>query len=129
MTTMPPPTKRRRSNSAASTLSIEPSERKAEPDTSSTSDLKSLKQHEKIWFEDGSIVLATDAHLYCVHKSVLANSSSVFKDMLALPNAEGTADSQGSGKGDWWEGKPVVKMFGDSDESVYHLLMALYNRK
>ncbi len=40
--------------------------------------------HDELWYEDGNILLATDAHLYRVHKSVLAKQSTVFKDMFEL---------------------------------------------
>ncbi len=42
--------------------------------------------HEELWYEDGNIQLATDAHLYRVHKSVLIKQSTAFKDMFELPN-------------------------------------------
>ncbi len=89
------------------------------------------KPHMGLWFEDGSIVLATDVHLYRLHKSVLANYSTVFKDMLELSNGEGAMDTESTDtlNRDSWEGMPLVKMAGDSDENVYHLLMTLYNRK
>ncbi|KLO07732.1 hypothetical protein SCHPADRAFT_909207 [Schizopora paradoxa] len=91
-------------------------------------DLSKLKQHEKLWFEDGNIVLATDVHLYSVHRGVLAKHSTVFKDMLDLPNVGNTLRPEvGSiANGDSWEGKPLVRMVGDSDEDVYHILTALY---
>ncbi|KLO07728.1 hypothetical protein SCHPADRAFT_836207 [Schizopora paradoxa] len=94
-------------------------------------DLSKLKQHEKLWFEDGNIVLATDVHLYSVHRGVLALNSTVFKDMLELPNIGTTSNSAAGGTaiGDSWEGKPLVRMVGDSDEDVYHLLKALYDIK
>ncbi|KLO06820.1 hypothetical protein SCHPADRAFT_932844 [Schizopora paradoxa] len=115
------------SNTSADTHAFEDALQHGKPS------ITNLKHHDVLWYEDGSIVLATDEHLYCVHKSFLASSSSVFKDMLAMPNAESvmTVGSQGTHMGkdeDIYEGKPVVRMFGDSDENVYHLLMALYDR-
>ncbi|KLO07726.1 hypothetical protein SCHPADRAFT_945018 [Schizopora paradoxa] len=90
---------------------------------------QNLKQHESLWFEDGSIVLTTDVHLYCVHRCVLARNSTVFKDMLELPNVGITPDPNVGGISDGidWEGKPLVKMVGDSDEDVYRILMVLYD--
>ncbi|KLO06814.1 hypothetical protein SCHPADRAFT_945780 [Schizopora paradoxa] len=95
-----------------------------EPLPQEKNSLSDLKRDENLWFEDGSIVLATDVHLFCVHKSILANNSSVFKDMLAMPSGGGTGSSD---EEDTYEGKPVVKMVGDSDDDVRYLLMALYN--
>lgn len=92
-------------------------------------DLSKLKQRENLWFEDGNIVLATEVHLYSVHRGVLARNSTVFKDMLELPNVGNTSNLEvgGIAVGDSWEGKPLVKMVGDDDEDVYHLLKALYD--
>ncbi|KLO07730.1 hypothetical protein SCHPADRAFT_881260 [Schizopora paradoxa] len=91
--------------------------------------LPTLKKHETLWFEDGNIVLATDVHLYCVHRGVLAKNSTVFKDMLDLANVGSTSKIEMSGNvtDDSWEGNPLVRMIGDSDEDVYHVLMALYD--
>ncbi|KLO06257.1 hypothetical protein SCHPADRAFT_946238 [Schizopora paradoxa] len=92
--------------------------------------LKQPKPHEKLWYDDGSIVLATDVHLYRVHKSILAQYSTVFKDMLDIPTGDGSrADEGGIVSAERWDGLPLVRMAGDSDEDVYHLLMALYNRE
>ena len=90
-----------------------------------------LKRHESLWFEDGNVVLATDVHVYCVHRGVLARNSTVFKDMLELPNVGNTSNLEAGGveSGDSWEGKPLVRMVGDSDEDVYHILMAIYDVK
>ncbi len=85
--------------------------------------------HKKLWFEDGSIVLATDVHLYRVHKSTLASNSAVFSDMLDLKNVEGAVGSIDAASGASWEGLPLVQMFGDSDDNVSYLLMTLYNRE
>ncbi|KLO06817.1 hypothetical protein SCHPADRAFT_860940 [Schizopora paradoxa] len=88
--------------------------------------ISNLKRDENLWFEDGSIVLATDVHLFCVHKSLLAKNSSIFRDMLEMPSG-GESDSQMVDGEDYYEGKPIVKMVGDSDDDVRYLLMALYN--
>lgn len=122
---MAPRAKRPRSDSNSAEESVESAASATTvPDANS-----SLKPHEKLWFEDGSIVLATDVHLYCVHKSFLANNSKVFKDMLELPNIGGGELGKGAANVDQWAGMPLVKMVGDSDENVFHLLMALYNRE
>ncbi|KLO06255.1 hypothetical protein SCHPADRAFT_1002445 [Schizopora paradoxa] len=84
--------------------------------------------HETLWHDDGNIVLATDAYLYRVHKSVLAKNSAVFRNMFMLPGdgTEGGAAGLGDGL---WDGVPMVKMAGDDDVDVYNFLMALYDRK
>ena len=115
---MSPPPKRARTGDASS-----------ETEKMDVEDLSKLKKHEKLWFEDGNIVLATDVHLYSVHRGVLAWNSTVFKDMLELPNVGNTSNSAADDTaiGDSWEGKPMVRMVGDHDEDVYHILMAIYD--
>ncbi|KLO07727.1 hypothetical protein SCHPADRAFT_894416 [Schizopora paradoxa] len=113
----PPPKRARTGDTSSETIAME------------VEDLSKLKQHEKLWFEDGNIVLATDVHLYCVHRGILALNSTVFKDMLELPNVGNTSKSAEDGitTGDSWEGKPLVRMVGDRDGDVYHILMAIYD--
>lgn len=117
---MPPRPKRRRISSSSS------------ESTDGEDSLWNLqpKPHKTLWFKDGSIVLATDSHLYRVHKSVLAKYSSVFEDMFEFPaGGRGGAGDAAYADESEWDGLPLVKMVGDSDESVYHLLMTLYDRE
>lgn len=88
--------------------------------------------HETLWHEDGNIVLVTDMFLYRVHKSILANQSSVFRDMFQMPTVAAGDTSGAAGPSpisEEWNGIPTVKMAGDEDEDVYNLLMTLYDRK
>lgn len=82
------------------------------------------RPHDDFWFNDGSIVLATDVHLYRVHKSVLSRYSKVFKEMFEIP----TGDSDAANT-ERWEDVPIVRMAGDTDEGVCLLLKALYGMK
>ncbi len=79
------------------------------------------QQHKELWYEDGSIVLASDVHLYRVHKSMLVKHSTVLSNMFDVP-------SEGANT-DLLDGIPIVKMHGDSDEEIFILLKSLYNRK
>ncbi|KLO07733.1 hypothetical protein SCHPADRAFT_1001440 [Schizopora paradoxa] len=114
----PPPSKRARTSSTS-----------GDTNRMEFEELTKLKRRENMWFEDGNIVLATDVHLYCVHRGVLARNSTFFKEMLELPNVGNTSNSEVGSieNGDSWEGKPLVRMVGDRDEDVYHILMALYD--
>ncbi|KLO05409.1 hypothetical protein SCHPADRAFT_839455, partial [Schizopora paradoxa] len=78
------------------------------------------RPHEEVWFSDGSIVLATDLHLYRVHKGMLAKYSKVLSDMFEFPTGDEDANTER------WEDVPIVHMVGDSDEEVRLLLKALY---
>lgn len=44
-------------------------------------------RHSTLWFEDGNIVLVTDAENvgFKVHRSILARQSLVFRDMFEIP--------------------------------------------
>ena len=79
------------------------------------------KPHEKLWFSDGTIVLATDVHMYRVHKGMLAKYSTVRSDMFEMPTGESNTDC--------WEGVPIVRMVGDKDEEISNLLEALFDRQ
>ncbi|KAJ7611817.1 hypothetical protein FB45DRAFT_1065830 [Roridomyces roridus] len=39
----------------------------------------------QLWFDDGSIIIQAGNNQFCVHRSILAACSPVFKDMLAFP--------------------------------------------
>ncbi len=84
--------------------------------------------HETLWYEDGNIVLVTNAHLYRVHKGILVQQSSVFNAMLRMPLPD---EGDSKSPTDAWKSNvlPMVNMEGDKDEDVYNLLMAVYDRK
>ncbi|KAH7088660.1 hypothetical protein BKA62DRAFT_761948 [Auriculariales sp. MPI-PUGE-AT-0066] len=44
-------------------------------------------RNEKLWFEDGNLVLCAGGALYKIHKSVLARHSTFFRDMFDIANA------------------------------------------
>lgn len=79
-----------------------------------------LQRHTEHWYKDGSVILATDVHLFRIHKGILAKHSTFFNDMFEFPTGE-TLDVN-----ECWEGVPVVRMVGDSDEEVDLVLRALY---
>lgn len=73
-----------------------------------------------LWFDDGSVVFATDTRLFRVHKGVLAKVSGIFADLFSVPQpAEG---------GDEYEGVPLVYLPGDDGEDVLHFLKCIYER-
>ncbi|KLO07748.1 hypothetical protein SCHPADRAFT_945039 [Schizopora paradoxa] len=88
------------------------------------------KRHDFLWFPDGNVVLATDASLFKVHKSLLAVHSSVFRDMFELPNVGHAGvvpgrDDAGLAS-EAYEGVPMVTLVGDKGEDVAHLLRAVF---
>lgn len=76
--------------------------------------------HDTLWFEDGTVVLATENVLFRVHRGVLAKNSPVFAAMFMQP--DGSEDSEK------YEGLPLVHLADDDDEDVEHFLSTLYDR-
>ena len=74
------------------------------------------QQHESLWFDDGNIVLIADDTSFRVHKSVLANNSAVFKDLLDIPQPRVVQDI---------DGFPVVHI-SDTAEDLAILLDVIY---
>ncbi|KLO06826.1 hypothetical protein SCHPADRAFT_1002110 [Schizopora paradoxa] len=102
---MAPRTKRPRSNSSS------------QAETSSNKTPRTNPKptpHDALWFDDGSIVLATDVHLYRIHKG-------------DFPTSGEGRECADDAEAEEWDGVPFVKMVGDSDENVCHLLMMLYD--
>ena len=76
-----------------------------------------LTRYDELWFEDGNIVLVVDHTALRVHRSLLARKSTVFSDMLSLPQAY----SQ-----ELVDGAPVIHMHDDPQDLVY-FIDSMYN--
>ncbi|KZP13125.1 hypothetical protein FIBSPDRAFT_835408 [Athelia psychrophila] len=74
-----------------------------------------------IWYDDGNVILQAGAMQFRVHKGILAQSSSVFSDMLSFPQPA-TANVE------MIDECPVVRL-SDSAEEVEYVLQALCQRK
>jgi len=70
-----------------------------------------------IWYDDGSVILQAESTQFRVHWTVLAQHSSVFSDMRAVPQPPDEP---------LVEGCPVIQL-SDSIQDLQHLLRALYN--
>lgn len=103
-------------------------------------DPPSPPKQKPLWFPDGNVVLATNRMCFRVHKSVLSLYSTVFRDMFDLPIAPGPADDEPDAgetsnhgvinpHSDLYDGLPLVKLSGDKDMDVVHLLRAIYERE
>lgn len=92
-----------------------------------------------LWFQDGSVILATESSLFRVHISVLSRHSLFFRDMFRLPQPP-QIPSQRLSPGvddlelDWedlgmqcGESKCPVVQLHDSAEDLANLLFALYD--
>jgi hypothetical protein len=73
----------------------------------------------KPWFKDGNLILEAENTQFCVHRSVICASSSVFNDMFSLPllvPGDKLVDDC-----------PVVRL-SDSATDLHHVLKAIYDR-
>lgn len=74
-----------------------------------------------LWYDDGNVILQAESMQFKVHKSILAENSSVFKDMFAFPQPPST-------EAQLVEGCPVVRV-SDSAEEMGYVLQELCQRK
>ncbi|KAF7968201.1 hypothetical protein HWV62_31623 [Athelia sp. TMB] len=95
--------------------------RKRSQDSLEAPTLASVPVRSDVWYEDGNVVLQAEGTLFKVHKSILAESSSVFKDMFGIPQPPSTG-------ADLIEGCPVVHLSDKADE-VKYILQALCQRE
>ena len=70
-----------------------------------------------VWFPDGTIIIVAESQAFKVYAGVLAHQSSIFADMLQMPQPE-TQQT--------YEGCPVV-VLQDPAEHVISLMLALYD--
>ncbi len=94
--------------------------------------LARFPHHPTLWYEDGNVLLTTDAYIYRVHKGVLQQQSSLFRTTLLVHGgAAGRSPRVVAAVGaivEEWDELTVVQL-SDPDEDVCHLLMTLYNRR
>ncbi|KAH9908807.1 uncharacterized protein BXZ73DRAFT_109857 [Epithele typhae] len=78
--------------------------------------ISSLHKAKDLWYKDGTIVIVAGSTAFCVHSSVLEAVSSVFGDMLNLPQ-EGDFETM--------EGRIVVRV-PDSEIDMSHFLRVVF---
>ena len=66
-------------------------------------------RHPDLWFDDGNVVLMTDAESmgFKVHRSILSRQSLVFHDMFEIPQPEDEED---------WEGCPIIRVYDNATD-------------
>ncbi|KAL1677260.1 hypothetical protein EV122DRAFT_291298 [Schizophyllum commune] len=77
-----------------------------------------IKRSEKIWFDDGNLVVQAEQTQFRVHKGVLAKHSIFFRDLKDVPQPD-TADTS-------VDGCPVV-VLQDEAEAVEYMLVVIYD--
>ncbi|EIN04252.1 hypothetical protein PUNSTDRAFT_138647 [Punctularia strigosozonata HHB-11173 SS5] len=87
-------------------------------DIETSTSLTELTRCEGLWYEDGSIVLASEGVGFRVYRMLLAQNSSVFANMLAMSSPESNIDPSYD--------CPIVHM-PDSAAQLRYLLLALHD--
>ena len=91
-----------------------------------------LKPCRHLWHPDGNIVLRASNALYCVHKSILARHSAIFRDVFSSAYF-GMGGLGPTGQGfcaqELYEGIPVLDMSDDDDRGILLLLEMIYELK
>jgi hypothetical protein len=77
-------------------------------------------EHGEPWYDDGNIIIQAESTLFKVYRGILAQNSTVFEDMLVLP--------QPIVGDDVIEGCPVVRLM-DTAENWSHVLKAICDRR
>ncbi|KZV72512.1 hypothetical protein PENSPDRAFT_351972 [Peniophora sp. CONT] len=78
--------------------------------------INEMTKDSTLWYSDGNIVVGAGQTLFRVHKSILSQHSTVFGDMLGgFPHS-----------GDFVEGCPFVRLFGDDPAEVRCMLQEMY---
>jgi hypothetical protein len=79
----------------------------------------SLSSVETLWIEDGNLILEADTARFKVYRGVLVKYSSVFCEILSIPQP---SDQE------LFDGLPIVRL-QDSSEDVTYFLNALYGMR
>lgn len=80
--------------------------------------LESRKRDQSLWFDDGTVILATSRTIFWVYHGILSSISVVFRDMFSLPQPDVESTS------DILEGISVVHL-QDNPQVLVHLLNVL----
>ncbi|KAF7982515.1 hypothetical protein HWV62_28122 [Athelia sp. TMB] len=75
-----------------------------------------------IWYADGNVILEAEGVQFKVHKSILAQNSSIFEDMFSLPQPPSSSCT------DTVDGCPIVHL-SDSAEEMGYILNALFKNE
>lgn len=81
---------------------------------------KKRQRHSKLWYEDGSVVLATETTLFRVYRGILSQNSVIFRNMFSLPRSPSSTEEK-------LDGLPLIHLH-DAAEDLAHLLMTLHDQ-
>jgi hypothetical protein len=76
------------------------------------------RRSETVWFADGNLILRAEDVVFRVYRGVLQSKSTVFADMLAMPQPDSM---------DMLDGCPAVVLHGDSAVDAERFLGVLYD--
>lgn len=80
-----------------------------------------IQRHEKLWLDDGNIVLVVKDMGFRVHRGVLTGHSEVFRDMFAVPQPPHQATQK------LIDGCAVVPIPDEDPEALAFVLTVIYN--
>ncbi|KAF7982517.1 hypothetical protein HWV62_28126 [Athelia sp. TMB] len=101
---------------------IEPPQQKRKRAENSTDESAPIEPvRSDIWYADGNVILQAEGVHFKVHKSILAQSSSIFEDMFSLPQPP-------SSGADTMDGCPIVHL-SDSAQEVEYVLRAIFQQQ
>ncbi|KAF9563668.1 hypothetical protein CPC08DRAFT_705810 [Agrocybe pediades] len=81
----------------------------------------SPKQSSLYWYEDGNMVLEVESKIrYRVHKAILSNHSTFFKNLFLVPQTENPPKALE-------DGVPIVEMPTDREEDWERMLEVIYH--
>ncbi|KAL4246431.1 hypothetical protein ABKN59_009645 [Abortiporus biennis] len=87
--------------------------------TNSEEDVKPAERCKEFWFEDGNIILLAEETSFRVHKTFLSRHSTVFNDILNIPQTQDSLCTQ-------VDGCPTIYL-SDSKEDIHCMLSVLYD--
>ncbi|KAJ3558150.1 hypothetical protein NM688_g1093 [Phlebia brevispora] len=98
---------------------VDPPSRKRPRVGSKSPEPSEPQRHERLWFEDGNVVLQAGDTMFRVYRGILCNASEVFRDMFSIPQPP---------EGETVDGVPLVRLY-DSPFELADLLDVLLNGK
>lgn len=82
--------------------------------------LQKIQRHNKLWMDDGNVVLVVEDIGFRVHRGVLAGHSEVFRDMFSLPQPSEAYQER-------LDGCTVVRIPHENADAVAFVLNVIYH--
>ncbi|KAF8900736.1 hypothetical protein CPB84DRAFT_1778783 [Gymnopilus junonius] len=93
--------------------------RKRTKESERDGEASAIVRSDKVWFEDGNVILQSGRMQFRIHKSVISRHSKVFRDMFEVPQPEGEPTTDGC----------QVALVMDEANDWENVLLVLYDGK